>query len=146
MRFDLANNAHELSHWDDTNFYPIRVTSVTDPDGKPLTFMHRRDQLLVSLAQPTQAGQPLTLVFRGSADVIYQVTAESFGLLQAPWYPQYGYLGGRYSFHWTVRVPQGFSITGSVISGSQRKSERQPGDTGRHLSLHCGQSPGCEER
>ena len=38
LRFDLANNAHELSHWDDTNFYPIRVTSVTDPDGYRLDF------------------------------------------------------------------------------------------------------------
>lgn len=113
LRFDVANNAHYLSHWDDTSFYPIRMTGVADSDGKPLPFMHKKDQLLVLLPQPTRAGAPMLLVFRGSADVIYQVTAESFGRLQDAWYPQYGYLGGRASFHWTVRVPQPFLITGS---------------------------------
>ena len=50
---------------------------------------------------------------RGTAEVIYQLTAESFGLVQAAWYPQYGFLGGRSSFHWTVRVPRPFLISGS---------------------------------
>src|SRR6185503_699549 len=113
LRFDVANNGHYLSRWDDTTFYPIRITGVTDVEGKPFPFMHKKDQLLVLLPQQTKAGAPMVLVFHGSADVIYQVTAESFGLLEDAWYPQYGYLGGRSSFHWTVRVPQPFLITGS---------------------------------
>ena len=50
---------------------------------------------------------------KGKAQVIDQLTAESFGLVELPWYPQYGYLGGRSTFHWTVRVPKPYLITGS---------------------------------
>src|SRR6185503_16094922 len=82
LRFDVANNGHYLSRWDDTTFYPIRITGVTDVEGKPFPFMHKKDQLLVLLPQQTKAGAPMVLVFHGSADVIYQVTAESFGLLE----------------------------------------------------------------
>src|SRR5262249_45840641 len=101
------------SHWDDSGFYPIHLLSVADADGKALPFIHKRDQLLVSLPRPTQAGTSMTLQFRGSADVIEQLTAESFGLLEAPWYPQYGYRGGRFRFHWNVRVPERYQVTGS---------------------------------
>jgi len=86
---------------------------VTDGSGAPLEFQHRKDQLLVILPVAARIGTALTIVTKGTAEVIYQLTAESFGLVQAPWYPQYGYLGGRQAFHWTVRVPQPFLLTGS---------------------------------
>jgi len=113
LRLDLDNNGDSSSRWDDTAFFPVRLASVTDDGGRSLAHTHKKDQVLVILSQPTHAGAPLTLVFKGSADVTVQLTAESFGLLQATWYPQYGYRGGRFTFHWTVRVPKPFLISGS---------------------------------
>jgi peptidase M1-like protein len=113
FRFDLVNNAYPDSRWDDTSFYPVRVLSVVDEQGKTLEYTHKKDQLLVVLPQPIRAESPITLAFKGRADVIYQLTAESYGLLQSSWYPQNGYWGGRSSYHWTARVPRPFLITGS---------------------------------
>lgn len=113
LRLDLVNNANYESRWWDESFYPVKLTSVTDDAGHPFTFQHRKDQLLVFLPVPARAGTPLTIVTRGTADVIYQLTAESFSLIQSPWYPQYGFIGGRATFHWTVRVPRPFLLTGS---------------------------------
>jgi hypothetical protein len=113
LRFDLANNADGSSRWYDTDFYPVNLASVTGEDGQPLEFMHKKDQLLVFLPQPARPGTPFTLAFKGKAEVVVQLTAESFGLSQAPWFPQYGYLGGRHPFHWTVRVPKPYLISGS---------------------------------
>jgi hypothetical protein len=113
FRFDLVNNANYLSRWWDDNFFPVKLHSVTDENNRPLEFMHKKDQLLVSLPAPTTAGEAVTLRFAGEARVITQLTAQSFGLKQQPWFPQYGYLGGRFTFDWTVRVPKTYLITGS---------------------------------
>jgi hypothetical protein len=113
LRFDLVNNASAESHWYDDSFYPVRVTSVVSADGQPLPFMHRRDQLLVLLPQPARLGAPVSITAVGTAEVIYQVTPESFGLLEAPFYPQYGERGGRATFHWTIRAPKQFTMAGS---------------------------------
>ena len=109
---DLDNNADFQSHWWQ-DLRPVKLLSVTDEADRPLDTMHMKDQLLVLLPGPGRAGGPLTLSARGKAEVVYQLTAESFGLLQSDWYPRYGYRGGRSSFHWTVRVPKSFLITGS---------------------------------
>jgi len=112
LRFDLDNNGDSNSRWFD-DLRPVRVVSLTDEAGAPLPYMHKKDELLVVLAQPTKVGTPFVLRVKGTADVIYQVTAESYGLIQATWYPATGYHGGRSSFHWTVRVPKTFLVTGS---------------------------------
>src|SRR5439155_11931936 len=103
--------------------------SVTDESGAPLAYQHRKDQLLVILPQPAKAGTPLTIVTKGVADVVYQLTAESFGLLEAAWYPQYGFLGGRNTFHWTVRVPRPLLLTGSgkIVREFEDKDTNQNG-------------------
>jgi peptidase M1-like protein len=113
LRFDLASNCRSENRWTDDSFWPVKVSAVTDESGAPLLFQHKKDQLLVILPQPARAGTTLTIATKGTADVVYQLTAESFGLLEAPWYPQYGFLGGRATFHWTVRIPRPFLITGS---------------------------------
>ena len=113
LLFDLVNNARSGSHWDDDSFNPVRVEAVTDESGAAIPYTHRKDSLLVVMPRPLQEGTPLSLVVRGTAEVIDQLTAESFGFIQAAWYPQYGFLGGRSSFHWTVRVPRPFLISGS---------------------------------
>ena len=112
MRFDLANNADFGSRWYE-DYRPVRVQSVTDESGRALEFMHKRDQLLVKLPDAAKAGTPIVIVAKGTAEVVYQLTAESFGLLQTTWYPQYGFINGRSSFHWTVKVPKPFLISGS---------------------------------
>jgi hypothetical protein len=113
LLFDLVTNASSGSDWDDDSFHPVEVEAVSDDSGAPIPFMHRKDSLLVVMPRPLQPESPFSLVVRGTAEVIAQLTAESFGLLQAAWYPQYGFLGGRSSFHWTVRVPRPFLISGS---------------------------------
>lgn len=109
---DLDNNADFQSRWWE-ELRPVTVLSVTDEAGRPLITMHKKDRLLILLSSPGRAGSTLTISARGKAEVIYQLTAESFGLLQNDWYPRYGHWGGRGSFHWTVRVPKSFLITGS---------------------------------
>ncbi len=113
LKFDLLNNGKPDSRWYEDGFYPVRLMSVTDGNGQPLETIHKKDELLVFLPRPVRAGEPMQLVIKGKAEVIYQVTAESYGLLQGSWYPQYGFLGGRSAFHWTVRVQKPFLITGS---------------------------------
>ena len=129
LRLDLVNNGREESRWYETDFYPVKVSSVTDESGAPLAYQHRKDQLLVILPQPAKAGTPLTIVTKGVADVVYQLTAESFGLLEAAWYPQYGFLGGRNTFHWTVRVPRPLLLTGSgkIVREFEDKDTNQNG-------------------
>ncbi len=112
LRFDLSNNADEEKRWYD-EFRSIHVTALTDAAGQPLPYTHKKDQLLVLLQQAAHTGTPLTITVKGTAEVIYQLTAESFGLIEVPWYPQYGFNGGRGSFHWTARAPKPFLITGS---------------------------------
>jgi hypothetical protein len=129
LRFDLVNNAFFSNHWYETDFFPVTMVSVTAEDGQRLEFMHKKDQLLVFLPQPARAGSLLPLTFKGRGDTIEQLTAESFGLIQAPWFPQYGYLGGRHPFHWTVRVPKPFLIAGSgkVLREFEDKATDQNG-------------------
>jgi hypothetical protein len=112
LLFDLANNADSGSAWSDENFRPVRLLSVTDTAGNVLRYRHRKDRVLVYLPRPCAAGERVTLAFRGTAEVVYQLTAESYGLLQASWYPQYGYLG-RQTIKWTVKVKKPYLITGS---------------------------------
>jgi hypothetical protein len=113
VRLDLVNNSDFNTRWFEDQFYPNRLLEVNDEAGRPLEHLHRRDCVLVLLPAPAGTGTPLVLRFRGKADVIYQLTAESFGLLESAWYPQYGYVGGRRTFDWTVRVPRPFLISGS---------------------------------
>src|SRR6267154_1036928 len=129
LRFDLVSNARDENRWYDDSFWPVRVTSVTDESGAPLAFQHKKDQLLVILPQSARVGSTVNLVTKGTADVIYQLTEESFGLLEAPWYPQYGFLGGRSTFHWTVRVPRPFLLTGSgrIVREFEDKEKNQNG-------------------
>jgi len=129
LLFDLVNNGHSESWWYDDDFWPVKVGSVTDDSGAPLPFLHKKDQLLVLLPAPANPGSSVTITVKGQADVIYQVTAESFGLIQPPWYPQYGRRGGRATFHWTVRVPRPFTVTGSgrLIREFEDKENNQNG-------------------
>jgi len=127
LTFDLANNADYSSYWHDDAYHPVEVDTVTGVSGQALDFAHHRDQLMVFLPRLTEKGTPLTIEVTGRSEVIYQLTAESFGLLQVPWYPQYGYLGGRASFDWTVRVPRPYLISGSgtIVKEYEDKESNQ---------------------
>ncbi|MCZ6696944.1 MAG: hypothetical protein O7A63_10455, partial [Acidobacteria bacterium] len=112
LLFDLGNNADFGALWTSTS-RAIRIDAVTDESGNSLSHLHRKDQLLVLLDQPLMAGVPAVLEFKGESEVVYQLTAQSYGLIQNAWYPQSGFLGGRSTFHWTVRVPQPLLASGS---------------------------------
>ena len=91
--------------------------------------MHKKDQLLVLLPAAVSTGGTVIVGSKGRAEMIYQVTAESFGLLQPPWYPQYGRNGGRSTFHWTIKVPRPFTVTGSghLVREWEEKDTNQNG-------------------
>jgi aminopeptidase N len=112
LRLDLDNNADFDKRWYE-DFRSITADGAADATGQTLPFLHRKDQILILLNQPARTGTPLTITAKGKAEVIYQLTAESFGLLPYTWYPQYGYINGRSTFHWTVQVPKPYLITGS---------------------------------
>ncbi|PYT37031.1 MAG: hypothetical protein DMF52_04535 [Acidobacteria bacterium] len=138
LRFDLDNNADYEKRWYD-DFRSIKVVAVTDASGQALPFTHKKDQLLVILNEPARAGTPLTLTVEGKAEVIYQLTAESFGLLPYAWYPQYGYINGRSPFHWIVQVPKPYLVTGSgkIVREFEAKDTGQNGiETGCDQPVH----------
>ncbi|MEE9293052.1 MAG: hypothetical protein V3U83_09020, partial [Acidobacteriota bacterium] len=56
LQFDLDNNGDFGSRWYEDNFFPIKLLSVMDQEGQPLEFMHKKDQLLIRLSEPTIAG------------------------------------------------------------------------------------------
>ncbi len=112
IAFDLDNNAEYSSRWYE-DYRPVKTLAVTDETGQPLEYLHKKDKLIVLMNHPLRVGTPFSLSVRGKAEVIFQLTAESFGLLEDDWYPKYGYQGGRGSFHWVVRVPKPYLITGS---------------------------------
>jgi len=138
LRFDLDNNADGDKRWYD-DFRSIKAVSATDLAGQALPFLHRRDQILILLSQPAHVGTPLTVIVKGTADVIYQLTAESFGLMETTWYPQYGYYNGRSPFHWTIKVPKPYLITGSgkIVREFEDKEKGQNGiETECDLPVH----------
>ncbi len=133
IAFDLVNNADFTADWTSTA-RAVRIDAVTDGAGRPLPHMHRKDRLLVLLNEPLRQGTTAVLKFRGESEVIYQLTAESYGLMQTDWYPQIGFLGGRSTFRWTVRVPRPFLISGSgtVVRRFEDEETKQNG-----LEMKC---------
>jgi len=112
LRFDLFNQFGQLS-WRDQG-RPIMVESVTDAQGHSLPFLHKRNELLIRLPQPLPKGQPYVVGVKAKEDTIIQVTAESYVLYNTyPWFPQYGYVGGRYAFDFQIEIQRPLIPIGS---------------------------------
>lgn len=113
-RFSMINS-YGGSTWDDSYGKPVSIDGVLGKDGTPLPFIHRRHELLVAFASPAPAGREQRLRVRATEKTIWQITPESYGLLNTyPWFPQETvYLGGAYTFDWTVRVMRPLKLAGS---------------------------------
>jgi hypothetical protein len=102
-RFDQYNTIY------DTNSRPHRFTvkSVTDEAGNALPFVHRNDELLVSLTQP--ASKPFKIKFEITGDFLIRPSGDSYWELGTePWFPQPFQNGQFFTVHSTVKVKKPF--------------------------------------
>ncbi len=116
-RFALINSFAGTT-WDDIYAKPVTVDSVTTTEGSPLPFVHRQHELLVALPTPVPAGRDYALRIKAREKTILQITPESYMLLSTwPWFPQETlYLGGFYTFDWTVKVLKPLTAAGTGIT------------------------------
>ena len=113
-RFALINTLGAAT-WDDPQGRAVTVEKVETEDGAPLSFVHRRHELFVRLPTTLVAGATSRLRVRASEKTIIQLTPESYFVLSIyPWFPwELEYLGGRYTFDWTVKVLRPLRAAGS---------------------------------
>jgi hypothetical protein len=112
IRFKLVNNIDAAS-WNEAG-RPVSVTLVQDPSGAPLPYIHKWNQLLVLLPKGLAKGETAEVQVKATEDTIIQLTPLSFWIYTTyPWFPQIGYMGGRYTFDWTVKVAKPMKVAGS---------------------------------
>jgi hypothetical protein len=113
-RLSLVNTVLSPT-WDDPSAKPVKIESVSLEDGTPLAYVHRRHELLVRLPAVLPAGQASKLRVKGTGQGIRQITPETNDLLNTyAWFPQeVSYLGGDYTFDWTVKVMRPLVAAGS---------------------------------
>jgi hypothetical protein len=112
LRFELLNQFGAV-RWTDTG-RPITVVSVTDGSGAPIPYLHKRNELLLKLPKPLKRGEQMVVNVKIKEDTIIQATAESYVVYNTyPWYPQYGYNGGRYAFDFNIEVQKPLTPIGS---------------------------------
>lgn len=86
-----------------------RVQSVTDAEGRSLSFDHRLDELVVELAGPAEPGKPFQLRFEIDGDFLVRPRGDNYWELGIrPWFPQPPLAGQGYTFHAVVRVKKPF--------------------------------------
>lgn len=112
IRFRLVNNIG-AANWNETG-RPVSVTLVQDASGAPLPYIHKWNQLLVLLPKGLAKGETAEIQVKATEDTIIQLTPLSYWIYTTyPWFPQIGYMGGRYSFDWTVKVAKPMKAAGS---------------------------------
>jgi len=127
VRFDFINNLDAPS-WHEQG-RQVTTTLVADAAGNPLPYMHRWHQLLVLLPRALTKGETTVIRVKATEDTIIQLTDRSYWIYTTyPWFPQIGYLGGRYTLDWTVKTPKPLRAAGT----GDLVKEWQEGD------LNCG--------
>ncbi len=112
LRFDLINQYGDIS-WRSKG-RPVTVDSVTDAEGKPLPFIHKRNQILIRPPKPILKGENFLFQLKGKEDTIIQASAESYLLFNTyPWFPQYSFPYGRIGFDFTIEVQRPLVPVGS---------------------------------
>jgi hypothetical protein len=112
LRFDLANQFGAAT-WQDRG-RPIDVLAVKDAGGTSLPFLHKRNELLIRPPKKINRGEQYIVNVKIKEDTIIQVTAESYVVYNTyPWFPQHGYLGGRYAFDFNIEIQRPLSPIGS---------------------------------
>ncbi|HVE70778.1 MAG TPA: M1 family aminopeptidase [Thermoanaerobaculia bacterium] len=83
----------------------FNLKKVTDGKGRALEFVHASDDLLVSLAEPAPAGQPLKLTFEIDGDFLYRPEKSHYWELGiTPWFPWVRMHEQAFTFHSVVKV------------------------------------------
>jgi hypothetical protein len=85
----------------------LRVTRITDGDGRNLAYSHSHDRLTVLLPAPAAKGVPFTLKLEYQGDFLVQPNEDNYWQLGAKegWYPTPDNLASEYyTFHGTVRT------------------------------------------
>ena len=103
----------------------LRVKSVTDSSGQPLTFIqedkNQDPQFSVVLAKPLQKGETLTVVtsYSGKDVVFNEGNANYYPVARDNWYPNTRF-GDYADYELTLRVPKGLTVlaTGKLLSQS----------------------------
>ena len=112
VRFDFINNLDAPS-WHEAG-RQVTTTLVADASGNPVPYLHRWHQLLVLLPRPLTKGEKTVIHVRATEDTIIQLTDRSYWIYTTyPWFPQIGYLGGRYTMDWTVKTPKSLHAAGT---------------------------------
>lgn len=95
----------------DANRDPRRhnLRKVVDADGKELDFSHENGDLVVGLARPAPAGQPLVLRFEIDGNFLYRHEKTNFWELGIhAWFPWTGRSQQAFTFHSVVKVEKPF--------------------------------------
>jgi hypothetical protein len=122
VRFDLANNFLR-ARWDDPHRL-VEVRRVTDAAGHELPFLHARHELLVGFPQPL-GSDPMRMNIEIEAEVVIQISDQSYWIPDGfAWFPQHGWLGGRYGLDWTVRLRPALAAVGAGRRVEEREEDR----------------------
>lgn len=112
VTFQFNNNLGSAT-WD-TPGRDIHTTLVAGDADSPLPFLHRWHELLVMLPKPLAKGEQTVIHVKATEDTVIQLTSSSFWIYNTyPWFPQIGYLGGRSTLDWTVKVLKPLKIAGT---------------------------------
>lgn len=106
IRFDLYS-----LYYTDADRAPreYKVQSITDESARPLSFSHAGDELIVTLAKPAPAGQPLKLKFEIAGNFLYRPGGDNYWELGVePWFPQTEWNEESFTFHALVKVKKPF--------------------------------------
>jgi hypothetical protein len=121
-RFDQYNTDYDTND----RLHRFTVRAVTDESGKSLSFVHRKDELLVSLPQAAPANKPFKIKFEIDGDFLIRPSGDSYWQLGAgdSWFPQPLQNGQFYTIHSTVKVKKPFV----PFAPGETVSRREEGD------------------
>jgi hypothetical protein len=125
VRFDLVNNVSfdTTVKWTDRG-RPVDVTGVVDGEGNPLTYTHKRHEILIEFPETLAAGETVTVGVSAKEQTIIQLTKDSYWLHIEPWFPQYGFVGGRNTHEWVVKI---FEPLVAIASGKLVREWKEDG-------------------
>lgn len=121
--FRFAQYDTVYDHNDKARHYTVK--SVTDANGKELSFVHRNDELLVGLPEAAPANSTVKITFDIAGDFLIRPSGDSYWELGTePWFPQPELNGQYYTIHSTVKVKKPYV----AFAPGETVSRREEGD------------------